>query len=211
MTAAEKTFNGLNGEIMLNTPDRGPGATGLVIGSVPGEPYGYKRSLKVTVDLRIEQRAGAYETVDHESIAGPLDFAITAQIWQPKEHDIVASGRDEIFADLDSHALGKDASDFLRRAADEWHLNAMQAGCAHQVILPEIPDGVGALDRIGWFLDNVPPCPVTGYKYGSKWLVKPLLDSWLRELLTVLDDPIEARRIYVKPGFPALVGIGGRD
>jgi hypothetical protein len=45
----------------------------------------------------------------------------------------------------------------------EWHLNDMQAGCEHQ------PHSVKSYN-----VATVEPCPVTGYKYGSKWLHKPL-------------------------------------
>lgn len=40
---------------------------------------------------------------------------------------------------------------------DEWHLNDMQAACAHQT--------QGA---------DSPPCPITGYKWGHEWLIKSL-------------------------------------
>ena len=215
MTAPSETrkpHNGINGEIMLNTPDRGPGATGITIGSVPGKPYGYKRSLKVTVDIRMEQLAGAHETTEHQTIAGPLDFAITANVWKPNESDLVETGQvGDLLDHLDSHALDAEAARFLAKAADEWHLNAMRAACAHQDTT--VPEGV--TDIIGWRLDNIPPCEIDGYRYGSKWLIEPLTDEFVRDLLRILADPIKRRRIYVHPDLPGIVGVeepfGGRD
>lgn len=200
---------GLNGPVFLSTPDPGlgRGVSGITLGSTPGEPYGYKRSLKVTIDLRVEQNPGAHESVEHETIVAPLGFSITANVWQPGGGDIVAAGRGDLLDNLDSHALGEDVTEFLRGAAAEWHLNAIHAGCVHQD--PQVPENVSPLDRTGWLLDNTPACPVTGYRYGSKWLVKPLTDTFLRDLLRHLTGPIESRHIYVEPNFPGLVGMTG--
>lgn len=209
MTPTEKKFNGLNGTIMLNTPDNKPGhhyhdVTGLQVGSTPGEPYDYKTSLKVTVDIRMEQVEGAHETTEHVTIAGPLDFAITANVWQPRGKDIVAAGPAFGFLDdLDSYTYGEDLVTFLKGAADKWHLNTMKAGCVHQD--DTVPEGV--TDVIGWRLDNVPPCPVVGYKYGRKWLVEPLTDEFVRDLLSALAEPIRQRRVYVHPDLPGIAGV----
>lgn len=212
MTRTDKTYNGLNGTIMLNTPSNRPGhhyhdITGLTIGSTPGAPYDYKRSLKVTVDIRIEQLPGARETTDHVSIAGPLNFAIQTNVWQPSGKDIVSGGQaHHVLDELDSYTYGEELVSFLKEAADTWHLNDMRAACVHQVV-PEIPEEVSRLDHTSWLLDNTPPCPVNGYKYGSKWLIEPLTDVFVRELLTALADPIEDRRVYVHPHLPGIVGV----
>lgn len=213
MTNTVKPFNGLNGTIMLNTFEglrlgKGTGrATGLGVGSTPGGPYGYKRSLKVTVDIRMEQVEGAHETTEHVTIASPLDFAITANVWQPSEKDVVATGQVGQTLDLlDSYTYGEDLVRFLKEAAEKWHLNTMRAGCAHQEV-PDIPEDVPALDRTGWLLDNTPPCPKTGYRYGRKWLVEPLTDEFVRDLLGALAEPIENRRVYVHEDLPRLAGV----
>ena len=209
MTTEQKKFNGLNGTIMLNTPSNRPGhhyhdITGLTIGSTPGAPYDYKRSLKVTVDIRIEQLDGARETTDHLTIAGPLDFAIQTNVWQPSGKDIVTGGQaHHVLDELDSYTYGEELVRFLKEAADTWHNNGLRAACTHQD--DTVPEGV--TDVIGWRLDNVPPCPQTGYKYGSKWLIEPLTDEFVRELLKALEDPIEDRRVYVHPDLPGIAGV----
>lgn len=51
---------------------------------------------------------------------------------------------------------------------DERHLNDMRAGCAHQSPVYRQGKYGREID-----LDNTPACPLTGYKYGSAWLVDP--------------------------------------
>lgn len=58
----------------------------------------------------------------------------------------------------------------------EWHLNDMRAGCAHQTI------GEGNA------LDTTPPCPITGYRYGTQWLLKPIpqhVFMWVSEAFQI--------------------------
>jgi hypothetical protein len=67
------------------------------------------------------------------------------------------------------------------------HLNDMQAACDHQVI-PELPEDVNALNRTSWLLDNVRPCPLTGYRYGHAWLLRTipgLTTQRVRDLLHI--------------------------
>lgn len=54
---------------------------------------------------------------------------------------------------------------------ERWHLNDLQAGCAHQRKL-----GWNAKDHLNQ------PCPACGYRYGNAWLFEPVPDSvieWL--------------------------------
>jgi hypothetical protein len=64
-------------------------------------------------------------------------------------------------------APGWDAAKAERLAeiADRWHLNDMRAACAHMVDLPDDPTYDARKDIT---------CPVTGYRYGTAWLVEPL-------------------------------------
>lgn len=49
---------------------------------------------------------------------------------------------------------------------ERWHLNTMRAGCAHQtVVWEDTPYHRPSLER-------TKPCPETGYRYGSSWLVE---------------------------------------
>lgn len=58
----------------------------------------------------------------------------------------------------------------------EWHLNDMQAGCDHQTPTGDRP------------LDTTPACPVTGYRYGTEWLFKPIpqdVFAWVSEVFEI--------------------------
>jgi len=54
---------------------------------------------------------------------------------------------------------------FLLRMWREYHLNDMQAACAHQ-------EGVRH-DQIDWQAERTFGCP-QGYRYGSRWLYRPI-------------------------------------
>ena len=180
---------GLNGDPVFTARD-------VPVGKVSGEPYGHKgRTLTVTVDVRMERltRRDTYETVDHDTVIAPLDFALTTAVWHPRKHDWVSGGATiEPLRKLISYTNGFDAHSVreLRRLA-EWHLNAMQAGCAHQTVVYEDSD-YGRRPS----LDLTPACPdirsyhvvggrVTGYRYGHAWLVRVLPDDFLSRVHAV--------------------------
>ena len=195
----ERTYNGMNGTIMLNVPDGK-----MMVGRVDGEPYGYKRLLRVTVELRIErlERQDTYETVEHETVTAPLDFAITTHIWRPDLRDIVYCGATaRPLREIVDYAAGWDARMVAALAdLERWHLNDLKAGCAHQgVVYEDSPYGRRPS------LSLTPPCPVTGYRYGTKWLIEPLPERFVPDLLELLARPIADRRVYVNPELTAEV------
>lgn len=197
-------FNGMNGTIMLNIPD----SPGLWIGTVSGEDYGYKRRLSVSVEMRIEreERSEFYQTTTHETVTRPLSFALTSAVWTPNKSDWVSGGATvepirEVAAQ--GHLNTAFTPEQLTELADlgeRWHLNTMRAGCAHQERAVD-PDG-NALTATGYALDNTPPCPLTGYRYGSSWLVEPLPEDFLARLDAILDN-VEPGRIYRNPELGA--------
>jgi hypothetical protein len=200
-----KTFNGLNGTILVNASS----TPGVTVGYVPGGPYGYKVKLRVTVEVRLErlERSDSYETTTHEQVAAPLDFALTTAVWQPptrtRERDIVMGGATiETLVDVLEH--GELAPGFTREKVErliemfeKHHLNSLRAGCAHQTMAID-PDG-SPLDRTSYALDHTPACPVTGYRWGRSWLLEPLPAGFLRELVGMFTGPEFEGRVYVKP------------
>jgi len=189
-------FNGMNGTIVRKVED-------LPVGRVPGEPYGYVSDLLVTIDVRVErlERRETYETTTHERVTGPLDFALTTSVWQPSRRDIVAGGAtaaplDEAIAHgrLD---FGLDEAAVRGLALDHecWHLNGMSAACAHQEVVWEDSD-YGRRPS----LTLTQPCPVTGYRYGSAWLVRVLPEGFLAELDGLLSGAHDQSGIYRLPG-----------
>lgn len=169
---------GLNGETVFKAED-------VPVGYVAGAPYGYKRKLRVTVDVRMEalDRQDSYETTSHDHVSRPLDFAITTSVWRPDLRDSVAGGATveplrEVIESGD-YADGWDAGQVqtLLRLAP-WHLNSMSAACDHQHVI-YAPDQYG---REVPSLDLTEPCPLTGYKYSHAWLVRPLPDGFEQQI-----------------------------
>jgi len=166
---------GLNGEIAFQAKD-------VTIGYVPGTPYGYKRDLKVTAEVRMEYltRQDTYETTSHKRVSRPLDFAITTAVWQPSGRDWTSGGATlEPLAEITRYAPGWDAGKVAELIKlGQHHLNGMTAGCDHQEIVWEH-------DRYGRrvpSLDRTPACPVTGYRYGHAWLVRELPEGFLARI-----------------------------
>jgi len=79
-----------------------------------------------------------------------------------------------------------DKRDMLLELWEDWHLNDLQAGCAHQEIVYE----VDKYSREVPSLELTKPCPLTGYEYGRSWLVKPLTDEVYREIEALLEVEI---------------------
>lgn len=152
-------------------------ANHVLLGYVPGTPFGYQRDLPVTVDIRMEEltRQTEYETTDHRKVTRPLDFAITIGVWRPDGTDLVASGRDPAL--LADHQRMRYANGFDRDTVAQLagliprHLNAMRPGCAHQA--DDLTADTG--------LDS-PACPKTGYRWGSAWLVEELPPGFLDQV-----------------------------
>ena len=175
-------MQGLNGEVAFK-------AENVRVGMVDGESYGYPgRRLRVTVDVHMEwlTRQDVYETTGHEQVTRPLDFAVTTAVWRPDGRDMTAGGATvEPLTELVAYEPGWDAAKVARLVElAAWHLNGMTAGCDHQTPVMET-------DRWGRevpSLDLTPACPVTGYRYGSAWLVRVLPDGFLDEIRGLFGD-----------------------
>lgn len=199
-------FNGVNGTIMLNT-----GREGLPVGTIGGEAYGYAPGARLGVRLhvRIErlERRETYETVGHKHVTEPLAMSVTTDVWRPDGRDIVAGGatreplREVAASGTPSRFwTGGERLDRMAALGDGWHGSDMRAACRHQtVVYEEEPYHRPSLDL-------TPPCPITGYRYGTKWLVEPLPRVMLNNLLgDLLAGPIENRNVYVHPDLPAII------
>lgn len=122
-------------------------------------------------DLNDQDRT--VETVTHEKVRyGDVPFiAIT---WTYGTSAEIRRGDGSGGAGIDSAVLfGMEDPDERKRAqrilelADRWHLNTMKAGCAHQTVVWENSE-YGRRPS----LELTKPCPETGYRYGSAWLVE---------------------------------------
>jgi len=183
-------FNGLNGTIVFNTT-----RDGIAVGTVPGEPYGCARPLTVTIEIRAErlQRRETYETIEHETVSEPLGFALTSAVWDPSRTDWIAGGatveplREVVERGTVSPRLTSDGLARLADIGERWHLNDVKAGCAHQTVVYE--DGEYGRRPS---LTLTEPCPMTGYRYGSSWLIEPLPDGLLDEVSDILEWHVSA-------------------
>lgn len=119
------------------------------------------------------------KTIEHEPIWEFDILSISSATYRGR-HDYSGGQDMESVAAVTAFADGWDAAkrDRLLAIWKEWHLNHMQAGCAHQTVEYE-------QDRYGRTvpsLDKTEPCPITGYRYGSAWLVIPLPTEIIAEV-----------------------------
>lgn len=150
---------------------------------------------RVTVEiaLRPAQRVAPYETITHEPLPDDaLELSIVGTVypkgWRPGWSE---SGGGQCIDTARTVLPSKQwsAEDLSRLVAiwEAWHLNGLQAGCAHQsVVMESGPYGPRPS------LELTQPCPVTGYRYGHAWLFKALPAD-------VLDD---VRRFQRRVGYP---------
>lgn len=122
------------------------------------------------------------ETVEHEQVRDPLAFTMTFWFAYPRRATIGEYGGAMGAAGLDavaSRLASDDVFDTLRRLAP-WHLNTLTAGCTHQEALYfDGPYGRGP------DLVRTPACPITGYRYGHRWLTRVLDDQALADMTTL--------------------------
>lgn len=127
---------------------------------------------RLYLDVVVRERAGRRETVEHEWVEGAEELSIVGTL-RHRGRDIGGGQCIDSMWDVLDHgqvARGADRAD-VRLIADiwgRWHLNTLKAGCAH--VEPVGKD-------TGSMLDSTPPCPVTGYRWGSAWLYEPLPDG----------------------------------
>jgi hypothetical protein len=145
----------------------------LFVGTVPGEDYGYKRNLRVTIDVEISKLTGrTFQTTEHGQITDPLEFSMMLGVWRPNRSDFVACGQyREGLAELTTFAKGFDADKAQRLSElwDRWHLNTMKAACAHQDSTRHSVCQEGS-----------------GYVYGHAWLAEELPEGFQAELEALL-------------------------
>lgn len=185
-------FTGMNGTTVREGAD-------ITIGKIPGAAYGYKRDLRVTVSVRVErlERRETYETTAHETVREPLALSLTSNVWRPDGADIVAGGATvEPIREVAAHgtpAAGLTADDLaaLATLGQRWHGNDFKAACEHQTVAWED----SAHGRRPSLTDTA-PCPVTGYRYGTAWLVEPLPHDVLAQVDAIMS---RASRDYVAP------------
>jgi hypothetical protein len=134
---------------------------------------------------------GPRQTVNHRFIDDPVRLSITGLAVGKHRQLANAHSAGQIvddFAELvDAGSLEpwlKSDGEWLLGVWRDWHLNDMQPGCAHQTVVYEQAPYGG--ERASLTLTQ--PCPITGYKYGTAWLVKPLPDELISQLHTLFEQ-----------------------
>lgn len=110
-------------------------------------------------------------TVEHEPIVRYERLTIVGDVLEGRR--FVGGG--QVADELDritrpAPGWGPDERARLQAIWRRWHLNDLRAACAHQTPPPSLDDP--------W----PDPCPETGYRFGSAWLVEPLpgeVTAWL--------------------------------
>ena len=151
-------------------------------------PNGGRRPvLKVYADLRMVDDLNdpdrERETVEHETVRAG-DYPSVSVTWEYGTARELTRGDGSGGAGIDADIVASLASPSARARAERivalaerWHLNDLRAGCAHQTVVHE--DGPYGRRPS---LELTAPCPVTGYRYGSAWLLEPVPADELEEL-----------------------------
>lgn len=134
---------------------------------------------RVFVDIELRDRRGDFQTVDHERIGFITELSIMGSTIAKGRRDIDSCGQliDSV-RDVARKAVSEPVGSRrdLRTLADiweRWHLNGMNAGCAHQKPVGDTPE-----ER----LRKTPACGATGYRWGSAWLAEDLPEDVAGEL-----------------------------
>jgi hypothetical protein len=150
----------------------------------------------------VERPDATAETVDHRQIASFDSFGasfslirrgggfdpVTMTDGMADDNAWITFGqvpeRERRIVQGDNSPVSRDDRILIQSAWRRHHLNDMQAGCVHMrdMIVPETHDEKD--DQVYQIKHWV--CPVTGYRYGSAWLVSELPDAMLTRLKGVL-------------------------
>ena len=145
---------------------------------------GTKVYVTARLDLPADKGGVWRESVDHSRTTERLRLTLQGVLvaWNgslEREGTWIGCGQttESLFA-LKELAPGWTVADIvkLRDIWNEYHLNNMNAGCVHQTSGSQSAD-----------------CPHTGYKWGSRWLFKPLpywVVAWVSDRFEIeLPDP----------------------
>ena len=148
-----------------------------------------KTGYRMRVDFGLRHHTGReWTTIEHEVITDYWEFSASGGLWRNGSEDTFGQMLHYLTKlDPDRLAPGwNKVTDVrsLRTIWERWHLNGMNAACAHMTddVLVYEPDGYGG-QRISC---SGTVCPETGYTYGKAWLVEPLPDDVITEVRRLL-------------------------
>jgi hypothetical protein len=153
---------------------------------------------RVWVKIEIREVNQPSETVEHAKVESYRELSISGAVAQKgcRNADSWGQVRGDAAGAMAAPAKGLTEDDIAHLVTvwKRYHLNGMQAGCAHQTIVWE----TGPYGERRPSLALTPICPVQDadenvkkpYRYGSAWLVKELpteVEEWVRALGDKLD------------------------
>ena len=134
---------------------------------------------KYYLSIELRERVNGV-SVEHKKLENYQELAFTGDLISKYgslsyERGLISCGQNyEYLLEITEPAKGFNRAD-IRRLYELWrayHLNDMQSHCAHQ-------------DKaIKW--DSVEPCPLTGYRAGSAWLVQELPAGVIGEIESII-------------------------
>jgi hypothetical protein len=151
----------------------------FVLGRTDSQPKQSRTPWYVTATVTTGYATGQWRTVNHDPVSDPayvkVSFTVGPRVFgadwdqavniagqvSPEDRRIIGRpGPGKIKPD---ERDGYDVRHIIDLLAREWSGHYLNAGCVHQ----GMPTSRGPAG-------DPAPCPVTGYKYGHAWLVRPL-------------------------------------
>ena len=121
---------------------------------------------RVFVTVETSEHTGNSQTTEHDPISAWTRVSIQGEVIEKYHHEATSGGQIGFeLTHITTFAPGWNKAKVERLASlwRTWHLNDTRAGCAHMSLPADASYDARKNIR----------CPVTGYKYGSAWLVLP--------------------------------------
>lgn len=130
-----------------------------------------KDRARVYVTVGLTWHDSEMQTVQHETADGFWRLSMVGEVVEFAHRDAATAGQcsEYLLEVVDPEARTLDQIRDMHDTWERWHLNDLQAGCAHQRVVWEDSE-YGRRPS----LSDTLPCPESGYRYGSAWLTEPL-------------------------------------
>lgn len=135
-----------------------------------------KTGKKVYVELTINQEAEnrAKQTITHETITGYKTLSICGDHGQNREEIADINNYKELF-------ISENDLKTITEVWERWHLNDLKPNCIHQT---SFNCNVGNFTEQA--AEQTAKCP-NGYNYGSQWLVEPLPENIITDIISIFE------------------------
>ena len=148
-----------------------------------------KKTNRVTIEAELKQIKNLSFTTDTEPIKEYYTFSASANIWQGNNRDIDAGG--QMVDEAASYFPENEIAQRLKEIWEKYHLNDLNAGTEKQSNCLDEYKKVNPEWRYEYtaactILEEVDLLEDSGYKYGSKWLVRPIPETIVEEIKELL-------------------------